>query len=398
MYKICVVNIGSESNKGTAAITLGTLRLLKKLFPESSITCISLYDDHSPYVLLKHTFPEVEMVNNFQPLFTTSFQKALECLRIATGVVPLPSHPAIEAIKESDFVIARSSPIFRSRSKFLNYSAARASMPLLVARKFAIPYGLAPQTFWPVSGLQAQMIIKNLCQEASFVMVRDMYSFNELIKMRLEPILGLDHAFWIEPSDYKYYLLSRETGLEDKEFVVVIPKSTGNIEVDKALYKKMLMAITSTELDENQKILLVQHNLVEDTGAVRTFWTMGTEYVGNRILVLDCAELSPEDLAGIYQHAKLVVSMRLHGVLMSLLVGAPVLGLDTDGRISAVLKTLGLYSCIARTWEDEKCLRERMKQVHCYDFELIRRYIEHRKVLDEINLRELIVKGLERRA
>ena len=40
-----MVNIGSESNIGIAAITLGTVRLLKKLFPESSITFISLYDD-----------------------------------------------------------------------------------------------------------------------------------------------------------------------------------------------------------------------------------------------------------------------------------------------------------------------------------------------------------------
>ena len=313
------------------------------------------------------------MVNNFRPLFTTGFQKALECLRIATGVVPLPQHQAIEAIKESDFVIARSSPIFRSRSKFLNYSAARASIPLLVAQRFAILYGLAPQTFWPVSGLQAQSIIKNLCQKASFVMVRDMCSFNELSKMGLEPILGLDHAFWIEPSDHKYYYISREMGLEEKEFVVVIPKSTGNIDLDKTLYEKILRAMRAAE--RNVKVLLVQHNLVEDTDAVRTFWRMGAEYLGDQILVLDCTEQSPEDLAGIYQYAKLVVSVRLHGVIMSLLVGTPVLGLDTDGRILAVLKTLGLDNCIARIWENEKCLRERMKQVQCYDFELIRRYL-----------------------
>jgi len=68
------------------------------------------------------------------------------------------------------------------------------------------------------------------------VFVRDAYSFGELSRIGLEPILCLDTGFWIEPIKTKWDTIAPELGLKERQFIIVVPRSTGSKTIDKLVY------------------------------------------------------------------------------------------------------------------------------------------------------------------
>jgi len=386
--KITVVNIGSERNKGTAAITFGMLRLLKKLFPNVHITCVSLYPSvDMTYKITKRFFPEVNIVGNLKPVYSSSASKFMESLKVlAFKGVPIRrylEHPAIRAIQKSDLVIARSSPIFRSKSPFLNYSAAHASIPLYVAQKLNVPYGFAPQTFWPVRGLQARKIIRDLGKRAAFVFVRDVYSFGELSRIGLEPILCLDTGFWLEPIKTKWDAIAPKLDLKEGEFIIVVPRSTGSKATDKLVYQNIARVLK----DLRKKIVVVCHNFDVDIESTQSLYSQ-LKRMDIDVTMLPNEEWSPEELAGFYAYGAVIVGMRVHSIIMGLVAGIPVIGIDIDGRMRAILKTCGLdkFAIFVNRLEENK-LKEKIEMAVSDRqslSQLIVQYIKIQKEIDEM--------------
>lgn len=394
--KILLVNVGAESNKGTSAITIGTIRLLKKLFPEISIKCLSMYQGltSDSYISVQKTFPEIEFLDNVCPLRTSFLLKTFECIKVwfLDGKCYL-DHPSVRVIRESDLIIARSSPIFQSKSSLLNYSAARASIPLYIAAKLGKSYGFAPQTFWPIRGLQARKIIIDLGQKASFIFARDVFSFGELCHLGLKPILSLDNAFWIEPTDNKWEEVSSKLDLAERNFIVIVPRLTKNQKTDDMIYKRISYALKHIVPDIVSKIVLVQHNLVEDKEAIKTLHLqltlMGLE---KSTLILDTSKWSPEEIAGFYGLAKALVGMRVHSAIMALVPGTPVIGIDIDGRMQAILKTIGLESQVI-SHLDNNLADVIVKNLACKPFSL-KDYIYKKKLCEEEKFYKLIKESL----
>ncbi len=402
MKRITIVNVGSESNKGTAAITIGLIRLLIRLFPHIKLRLISLYhnlEKPMAYKLTLRTFPDIdiEIVDHPRPLYGSPYMKALECMLIWTFRERLCfNHPVFDVIKDSDLVIARSSPIFAGRSRFLNYSAARASLPLYVAKKIGIPYGFAPQTFWPIKGLQIRNIIKTLCKSASFVCVRDVYSFGELCRLGVDPVLCLDSGFWIEPKYDKWLDISSHLDLQKRKFIVIVPRSTGDFKADEAVFHKIAETLKKLLPTNTLQIILVQHNFVEDSDAIKLLASQ-LKQQGLSSTCLQCEEWSPEELAGLYQHAAFVMGMRVHSIIMALVAGTPVIGINIDGRMQAILKSIKMDSFVidVKTFEHE-VLAEIVQRALSLDYSRLSEYISLKKRFDEMIFRNIIAKALQR--
>src|SRR4030095_16024087 len=171
--KVAIVNCYDDSNKGSSAILWGLIRRLQSTGLVQTISLVSMFpEEHSLYKLafrhIQAGFPsmvtvgaplisslesvtnahkKISGVRGYSARLGSALGAALK-LRVCTGGQAL-AHPSFHEIITSDLVLDRGGPFFVASNRVFNLSLYGFAYPLLVARKFGVPFGFAPGSDGP---------------------------------------------------------------------------------------------------------------------------------------------------------------------------------------------------------------------------------------------------------
>jgi colanic acid/amylovoran biosynthesis protein len=262
---------------------------------------------------------------------------------------------AYRELATSDLVLDRGGPFFAADNRFLNLSLYAFAYPLLVARKFGVPIGFAPGSFGPFASNWAKRFIRDLCEDASVIMVRDPISKTELGNCNIHSsriVSTLDSAFWVTPrlSDRLKQIMDLH-GLEHGQFLAVTTRKW-HPDLQTKYHRELAATIDSLVPHYFRKAVLVA-NMVDsgghaggDTQATRELHELIEKK--QHVSVLD-EDFAPDELVGIYGQARLVLGTRLHSVIMALAGGTPAVAVSYTGhKTQGVMQAVGFERYLMR--------------------------------------------------
>jgi polysaccharide pyruvyl transferase WcaK-like protein len=254
---------------------------------------------------------------------------------------------SFHAIATSDVVIDRGGPFFAARNRFLNISLYRYAYPLLIARKFGVPFGFAPGSHGPFTSKWSRWFVRKLFDDAAFIMARDAKSKEELVACSINPeriALTLDSAFWVEACMSERVKRAMDVcGLEPGQFLAVTTRQW-HADRQRRYHRELAATIDALVPRYFCRAVLVT-NVVDPSGQI-TDDKPATEALFEMIQQKDYVsvlteDLRPDELVGLYGQAQLVLGTRLHSVIMALAAGTPAVAVSYVGH-----KTHGLMQLV----------------------------------------------------
>jgi polysaccharide pyruvyl transferase WcaK-like protein len=370
---VSIVNCYHDSNKGSCAILWGLIRRLQSTGLVNSISLVSMFQKTHPlydssFRHVKSGFPEVS--TTYAPLPSSkdvvktkdekirgtrssykrllSIVNAMIKLKFLTRKEGLLDQP-LRTIITSDLVLDRGGPFFAANDRFFNLTLYKNAYPLLIAKKFGVPYALAPGTFGPFASKWAKRFVQRLVDDAVFVMARDLVSKDELATCSISPdriAFSLDSAFWVEG-----YLSSRMKhimnlhDLKPGQFLTVTTRSWYARPLQR-YHEELAATIDSLVPSHFQKVALItnmvdpEDQLADDRQA--TLHLYGLIKKKEFVTVLD-DDFAPNELVGLYGQARLTLGTRLHSVIMALAAGSPAVAVSYIGhKTTGIMQTVGL--------------------------------------------------------
>ncbi|WP_135557371.1 polysaccharide pyruvyl transferase family protein [Paenibacillus cymbidii] len=391
-------------NIGSMAITPGLLHMMDRQRPEVPARIISLMDEDDPkYAVSRDYIPLYKsnskvLPNRFRPLFQEhsssrawsafkarwgeqkleSFRRGVlsshEAEAIAEDVLdrlPLDVYAELregdpaygEAFDDAGFVIYNSGTMINfgrlGVRNMWGYTIPNV-MPLLIARALKLPYGLNSNSFdaidWP-----ADLIFRPLLEDARFVYCRDSDSLNYLRQCDLtNASTGYrpDSAFFFQGRDEAWaerYLA--DNGLEEKQFLAVIVRISGNprdIAYDPtggsmpperiASHMGKIKEVIERWIAATGMKVLLCHETRDTVESARTaLWDQLSADTKRHCVFLDHF-WSSEQACSVIRRTRVLLSMEMHSVIMSIGIGTPVVHnpFDEAGRKKQMVRDVGL--------------------------------------------------------
>ena len=369
--KVTIVNCYHDSNKGSCAILWGLIRRLRQTGLVKSISLVSMFQKDHPFYEsslrhIKAEFPEVVITGSAIPSShecTTKGHrrigeirrpidrlidvvKASKNLRMLTRE-KIFSNDAYHEIATSDLIVERGGPFFAANNPIFNLSLYSSGYPLLLAKKLGVAFGFAPESFGPFASSWSKRLMRNLCEDAAFIMARDPISKDALVRCDVDYnriALTLDSAFWVDPRlSSRVKLFMKNNSLESKKFLVVTTRSW-YAEQQKRYHQELAATISRVVPKYFQKVVLVP-NMIDPGGQMGDDMKVTKDLydlIEKREYVSVWEEdLAPNELVGFYGQARLLLGTRLHSVIMALSAGTPAvavayLGHKTQGVMRGV--------------------------------------------------------------
>ena len=306
---------------------------------------------------------------------------------------------AAKAFENAGFVYYNSGTTFNfGRLGIKNFWAYTLplAMSLIIARRLGIPYGIGSQSFdaleWPVD-----LLYKKLFKDANFVYCRDTDSLNYLAQRGLTNKFSgwrPDTTFFFKGFDERWadeYMLKNE--LENEKFMCVMLR----ISESKAIFNDPTGGMVSEErkLEHMRKMKSFIERWIEQTGCkvLLCHETRGTIRSARKYLydiLSDEARRqtvymdefwTSEQAYSIFMRSRIVCSMEMHSIIMSINVGTPVIHnpFDECGRKKYMLNDLGLskYLVDIDSCTDDAMLESALN-IH-NDFTAEKQYLEQLK-------------------
>jgi polysaccharide pyruvyl transferase WcaK-like protein len=233
------------------------------------------------------------------------------------------------------------------------------AMSLIVARRLGIPYGIGSQSFdaldWPMD-----LLYKKLFGDAKFVYCRDTDSLNYLAQRGLtNKFSGYrpDSTFFFESFDEPWADdFMQQHGLGNEKFMCVMLR----IADSKPVFNDPIGGTMTEErkLEQMRKMKILIEDWVKLTGCKVLLCHETRDTVENTRKYLydilddetktQCVYMdsfwSSEQAYSIFKRARIITSMEMHSIIMSINVGTPVIHnpFDECGRKKYMLNDLGL--------------------------------------------------------
>ncbi len=370
---------------GGIAITPGLLNLLNEHFPDYQITTFGGSAEARSFIL--DLFPDCTA---FEDRFRgTAYREALsEARKHFRGRLP----PLDESVADyalgpftDDLVAAlrRSSPEFMEAVErsdllilpsgmMLNYGKStlagtdfwgetvRLSLPLMVARKLGVPYGLYGQSFTAFEGPGAVRFFKTLLEDARFVTCRDGDSLNYIRSLGIEPpglMFVPDSTFSFGRRDDAWAeRFLAENGLETHEFLVVIPRTwPRNSRITELIGKKrsemhtrkLRRIIADWVHRTGMKVLIAPETRGQEVNSRHQIYEPLPPDVKSRCVNLDEFWIS-DQAAAVFRRARMLLTMEQHSFLLAIPEATPtVVAISAEsGRKRWMLRDFGLPECL----------------------------------------------------
>lgn len=379
--KIAIVYGWSDDNKGDSAIVNGSIRLLRKAFPEAHFTLIPLerFLGQRDYRHLTQTFGmELRVSSTSYPEPRTRSLRYLRSVASSWLSVlrPRPFQPDLEAIKSADLVVCKGGHILHTNAHRRRVGAIAAMLHYayfpVAAFRYHKPVVFLGHSLGPFRGAADRYLAGVILRRASMLFVREPISAQvarelgvSADKVKVIP----DLAFAIEPwhSLAVESILNRHN-LEKDNFAVVTVRTwhIGQLQQQRFLQEMAKLILYLLRNKIVKKVAIVAHTIgptpiEDDRVASRELFQLLSVQVSDQKVVLIEEDLSPEEIAALYGKAWLLVGTRFHSVILASVAGVPAYSIAYAGpKAEGIMKMLGVEHFVQHidTFSADKAIKD----------------------------------------
>ena len=382
--KIVMTNGWSDDNKGDAAIVHGLIELIRKRDPGAEITLLSSFSHRDPsfsrhYRLTSQRYPGIRVLGALLPASSWGGRIGRRLRRVAFLVRGLwlllvaphraklglgwslssEERETLGALQEADLIIAKGGHLYFSDGSLLGLLGLFINLyPLLIGQRLGRTCLIYGQSIGPVKGRVHGWLLARALKRCAKVVVREQASF-ELVRhllpttMRRHVEVSWDTAFAIQPEPIPAEI---ERMLPDR-FVAVTLRQwhfpyAKDDRVAKVTYQKYLKSmaemINYCQRVERLRAVIVPQvvgptKMEDDYRA----WDELAQHCESDLVEIR-ADLTPGQLASIYQRAEALVGTRFHSVILAATVHTPAIAISYHGhKADGIMQMLGMKDFVA---------------------------------------------------
>ena len=344
---VVVSNVFGDVNRGGAAITAQTLRMV--LTVATDVVGIGIGADVDPPKTHRHTrerFPNIPILESpirvpagrFEGL--RSFMKSI---RYLANPSPRRSPASLTWLRHASLVVSKGGHVYVERPSLRSVlSLWSTAFPVIFAQRVGIPTMTSPTSVGPFHSRTSRLVNRFILSRMAFVVVRDPISRRHAMELGLREtqVIQLpDIAFSMAPpTAEKVQRMCSGLGVEPGRFVAMTVRLLAGgggdmARLQSALVRSVHAVLRHADVD---RVLLIDQ---AGDGAASAAVAQDT---GGAVSVVS-ADLSPEDLVAVYGGARLTIACRLHSAIFSLVGGTKTVVVSLDGKKSeGVFASLGL--------------------------------------------------------
>jgi polysaccharide pyruvyl transferase WcaK-like protein len=359
--RILLANAWHDDNKGDSAIALATLGFLHERYPGAEVRVASLLhpDDPAFATAYRHVlllFPETVVEPSLCPPLQPArgvLRRVGAAARWALNVPMAYARRRRRPLRDVDLVVLQGgSNVFDSgRGLIFGFlRLAQVLYPAWAAQRAGVPTVFLGHTLGPFPPGPARWLVRRVLAGSQTVVLREDRS------RRLAERLGVpagvlrtapDMAFAIAPAQSPLVedILTTE-GLRNRPFAVfAVRRHPYRGDASSSQMVRTLGRAARRMLDEGvvEQVVVVAHTVgptpVEDD---REISHRLAETIGHAAPVIE-RDLTAPELAALYGHAEVVVSVRLHAALLALAGGTPAYAISYfTAKTEGVMAELGM--------------------------------------------------------
>ena len=371
--RIVLTNVHNDDNRGSCALTWAALDMLLKAFPHARIGI-------EPIAALRNQVAGVARANPFRhtnrrypgidvlpPLFEGRGRMALIRAGLLAwrtakvfqlNVLRSEKHPTLEWIRNSDLAVSRGGLIFHTIPPNLRGDVGFLirMLGVLAAQQFGVPVALLGMHAGPFRTFAGNRLFRRIAGESALALPRDAIS-----SAQIERIAGRSRRLQLPDSvfglmlpvvDISHVFSSR--GLRQELATLALVVSSELTESDGfhvARLANAAMALREAGLID-QILIVVQAERDRDISRL-----LASLLSASPAIVVD-EDLDPAQLVAVYAACRMVLSSRLHSVILSFLGGTPAVSVATglSFKEEAVMSLVGLGDLCAPVNHDHRTL------------------------------------------
>lgn len=309
-------------NFGDELILKGIVKTVKELHPKA--------------IIVTSGNPEITaathgvMAIHFFPSSIPSLLKSIFTLRFFRSLYYLYT---------SDMVLFGGGCLFNEKEPASIHIWYRQFLWFRAWRKKVIVLG---QSFGKFSKKSTVKKIKEVMRYSEKIFVRDEFSKKMLSPFTTSDIeVILDPALWLQGRDLLHSV--QDLVRTNKTYILLIIREWAT--VDKDIIEEQIAILSKHCLEKYQlpsRILILQDGIQGDERISNELYQKIEPYCD----ALPQKWSTIDDMVHIYDKASLIVSMRLHGGILGLILGRPTLFLDYDDKVGNLLADLGLENLL----------------------------------------------------
>jgi len=372
LAKVLLANVWSDRNKGDYAITLGTIKCLKRIYPNVEIVLMSMFGANefkyvsSEYRLLSSHADKV--VGGLYPTYfsygyekmTRICQRILDIYSFFTSLVKLilisisrKMRARILPIKElvdSDLVILVGGNYINSSNVFgAIFYLFRVLYPALVCIILKKPYIMLGHTIWNINDVVSRVLLRYVVDRSLLVVVREEVSYRFLIrdiKTKNRVFVLPDLAFALANEVGNHKAIPRNSliiGFSLRQWN--FPKARDPKASMENYRKAISRFIEFLRTKYNAKILLIplgsgplviEHDFLECLEIFKRVNQLGGVHIAKK-------PSSLQDIFELYSGLNIHVGVRLHSIIFASMCDVPSIAIGYQGhKTLGVAKQLGL--------------------------------------------------------
>lgn len=363
--KIGLIGCWHDDNRGDSAILIGLLNDLYALRSDLNISAFSIFSDaNGPFkVAFRHIlslFPQLRVYPSIIPdPYNPSLGRLQRSLRVKSMIyrslcLMIRSYrSALAPFVNSDLVISVGGYRFKSyRDDIVDLvRIIFHSLPLFIAQRYGKPYIIDAQSIGPIRGKVHRKIIQRALQGAIVVGLREPLSFKEVRSMGLSNLrLIPDSAFSLRPllSD-RVLEFMRKHSLLNRSYIVLVPRQwffRDHIRYQD--YIRTMVRFIKRSSAYEHLIVLVPNSIgpipIEDDRKI--CYDIAFQAKSPNLIIVDEDWNAPE-LAAFYGHSDVIISVRLHAVILASLSGVPAVAISYEGfKTRGIMDLIGLRNFV----------------------------------------------------
>jgi len=360
--RIMIAYVWSFSNIGDISISPGLLNLLDRRLPHYKKTLIASGSETRARTYLQKSFPDCEVIKDV--FAGSAFREALAKAKADFGgklpalrqgnvdyVFDTFAQNLVDAMRrnnpnftktlaETKLVVYNSGMILvygkgtLAGNDFWSYSVRR-SLPLLVAYKLGIPYGVYAHSFDSFGDAPGRPYFKRLLEGARFVFCRDGDSLNYVKSLGIKaPNLMFvpdSTVSFARRDDAWAKAFMAEHELQSKQFMVVIPRTwLGHSRISKSVgerrsrahMQKLREIIQDWVRKTGMKVVVAAEVRCQLPHAKHLVYDPLPEDFKRRSVMME-KYWTTEQATALYRHTRILVTMEQHSFLLAIPEGTP---------------------------------------------------------------------------
>jgi polysaccharide pyruvyl transferase WcaK-like protein len=361
--QIVLVNVSPDSNRGACALTWASLDFVFSAFPRAAVAIVPVAVNPPEADPFRHTMARYPNVAILTPLVHRPGRQVVALTwRLAQGLAEIHrfrrdrrnQNPTLEWIRKCDLAVSVGGIEFETLGSTLRADArfVKRMLPLLAAQKIDVPSVLVGAQLGPFKTRFGAALFRSMAAKAAAVFPRDRVSAAEIHGRMTQPPRSIplpDSAFSLELSPAGADDVFEKRGLDASAATLALVISRALRPDEGSRAHVALFAEVARRLIESAMVSQIIIVIQADEDRAISLELLRSLRLDHRFFIGD--DLSPGQLSSLYGACRIVISSRLHAVILAMLGGVPAVSLapEVTFKEHAVLEFLGLESLCVPT-------------------------------------------------